>query len=558
MPYTKRIAIHGASGLKKALKYITNEEKTLQLSSGYGCSVLYGYEEMMKVQQEHHHPAGMENRTGYHIIQSFFEDDPVSPQQVHEMGLELVRTLYPDYQAVVSTHQDRFHLHNHIVLNSVNRKTGRKLEDKLKNKTEGLYGLRKASDEIAKRYGCKADPSAPIGRYRRKNYSGELFEEREESQTFRIIQRIKQGMDECTDCTELYKQMIQEGYRFNRNQKDELTIRKEGWKRAVNEKNFPEAYRQKELESFFQKKRSTASLEFLEDVPEGKTQLAREIESQCVQIGADLLIVNDYIHTQKMEEEAESMSGFVQSRYQEIQRHNFLARVVDCCNQNGLETRQDVCVRVMENNLEIQQLETKYRKKKKTLKDLEAKEDGSPAAMARLRKELNRLYAQIRYAKSQQSVLDELELRTRQETSFLKQILFEPEQIIARRGKQFLIQLSKNIRILIDEALTVWDHLKGIYKAFFLNERPEVVYYQNKRMKLTYDEMLHLANEAKEKEEKESELPSEKKNDRSFIQKDELPAQRRKRPVKSIINPGRSTAGNSNQLSIERMGLNER
>jgi hypothetical protein len=210
----------------------------------------------------------------------------------------------------------------------------------------------------------------------------------------------------------------------------------------------------------------------------------------------------------------------------------------------------------MENNLEIQQLETKYRKKKKTLKDLEAKVDGSPAAMARLRKELNRLYAQIRYAKSQQSVLNELELCTRQETSFLKQIWFEPGQIIAKRGKQFLIQLGKNIRILIDEALTVWDHITGIYKAFFLNERPEVVYYQNKRMTLTFDEMLHLANEAKE--EKNAELSSDKKNDRSFIHKDELPVQKRKRPVKSIINPGRSDVGNRELLSIERMGFDER
>ena len=55
--------------------------------------------------------------------------------------------------------------------------SGRKLEDRLANKIEGLYGLREASDRISLEYGCHVMKDfKPIGKYRRKDYSGKLQE----------------------------------------------------------------------------------------------------------------------------------------------------------------------------------------------------------------------------------------------------------------------------------------------------------------------------------------------------------------------------------------------
>ena len=66
---------------------------------------------------------------------------------MHQMGIELAKKLYLDFQVVVCTHVDHLHLHNHFCISAVNLK-GRKLEDRLSNPIEGLYGLRDVSDQV--------------------------------------------------------------------------------------------------------------------------------------------------------------------------------------------------------------------------------------------------------------------------------------------------------------------------------------------------------------------------------------------------------------------------
>lgn len=55
----------------------------------------------------------------YHIIQSFSPGE-ATPDQVHEIGCEFARRFLADrFECTVSTHLDKGHLHNHIVVNSV-------------------------------------------------------------------------------------------------------------------------------------------------------------------------------------------------------------------------------------------------------------------------------------------------------------------------------------------------------------------------------------------------------------------------------------------------------
>ena len=57
----------------------------------------------------------------YHIIQSFSPGE-ATPDQVHEIGCEFARRFLADrFECTVSTHLDKGHLHNHIVVNSVSR-----------------------------------------------------------------------------------------------------------------------------------------------------------------------------------------------------------------------------------------------------------------------------------------------------------------------------------------------------------------------------------------------------------------------------------------------------
>ena len=52
-----------------------------------------------------------------HLKHSFSPDEHVSAEQVHELGVMLTEAITGgDYKYVVSTHMDRHHLHNHIVI----------------------------------------------------------------------------------------------------------------------------------------------------------------------------------------------------------------------------------------------------------------------------------------------------------------------------------------------------------------------------------------------------------------------------------------------------------
>src|SRR5699024_12866059 len=63
----------------------------------------------------------------HHVIQSF-KPDEVTPEKANQVGLELSKKLAPNHEVAVYTHDDTNHVHNHIVINSVNFETGKKYQ----------------------------------------------------------------------------------------------------------------------------------------------------------------------------------------------------------------------------------------------------------------------------------------------------------------------------------------------------------------------------------------------------------------------------------------------
>ena len=85
-----------------------------------------------------------------HLKHSFSPDEHVNAEQVHEMGVMLAEAITGgDYKYVVSTHMDRHHLHNRIVICAANRRTGRKM--RLTRKSIDQW--RAISDELCRREG---------------------------------------------------------------------------------------------------------------------------------------------------------------------------------------------------------------------------------------------------------------------------------------------------------------------------------------------------------------------------------------------------------------------
>src|SRR5699024_8158367 len=83
-----------------------------------------------------------------HVIQSFKPDED-TPEKANQVGLELAEKLAPGHEVAVYTHDDTDHIHNHIVINSVNFETGKKYQAHGK---EAIEHARSMSDEVCKRH----------------------------------------------------------------------------------------------------------------------------------------------------------------------------------------------------------------------------------------------------------------------------------------------------------------------------------------------------------------------------------------------------------------------
>ena len=139
MAYTKVFAIRAR--LDDRIKYAVNGEKTelderivytadpektdtVRFVTTLNCrSAETAFAAMQKTKKIYKKMGGV---LGYHFIQSFAPGE-VTPEQAHEIGCEFARRLFgEDFEAVIGTHLDKAHPHNHIVVNSVSRTDGHK------------------------------------------------------------------------------------------------------------------------------------------------------------------------------------------------------------------------------------------------------------------------------------------------------------------------------------------------------------------------------------------------------------------------------------------------
>ena len=134
--------------LDVAIKYILNGDKTDDqiLTAYFNCDPGWAYRQMMDTKRDVGRTGG---RMAYHIIQSF-EPGEVTPELALEIAKEFVRENFPDYEAVVGTHIDKGHIHNHILINSVNSRTGKKAHFSERDYYERI---RARSDELCRKHG---------------------------------------------------------------------------------------------------------------------------------------------------------------------------------------------------------------------------------------------------------------------------------------------------------------------------------------------------------------------------------------------------------------------
>lgn len=197
MVVTKHFATHGKKYRRRLIKYILNPDKTdnLKLVSDFGMSNYLdfpSYEEMVEMynvnftnndklyesrnnRQEKH----QQNIHAHHLIQSFSPEDNLTPEAINRIGYETMMELTGGrFRFIVATHTDKDHVHNHILINAIDRNSDKKLIWNYALERN----LRMISDRISKMAGAKIIEK----RYSYRDYQ----KYRQSSHKFELKQRL--------------------------------------------------------------------------------------------------------------------------------------------------------------------------------------------------------------------------------------------------------------------------------------------------------------------------------------------------------------------------------
>ena len=116
--------------LHNLIDYTTNDIKTEKKCyvSTINCDEDNPLEDMINTKKRFNKNDGI---LAYHAYQSFKENE-VSPELAHKIGVRLATEMWGDrFEAVISTHLNTNHIHNHFVINSVSFIDGKKYYDSL-------------------------------------------------------------------------------------------------------------------------------------------------------------------------------------------------------------------------------------------------------------------------------------------------------------------------------------------------------------------------------------------------------------------------------------------
>lgn len=241
MAYVKRKPI--SSNLKKAINYIVNGEKTdaSTLVSGINCSICptVAVKEMELVKKRF---GKEDNILAFHFMQSFKPGEIKNPNLAHEIGIQFAEKFTnKEFKTIVATHIDKDHIHNHIIMNSVNSITGKKYH----SCTKELWHVRGISNEITKDFGLSV--ITPSEENRSKSYKewaetkkGTSWKANTKYDIDSVIKNVK-SFDEFIDAME------EKGYEVKYKNLKNISFKAPGQQRFTRGKTIGNAYTEESI-----------------------------------------------------------------------------------------------------------------------------------------------------------------------------------------------------------------------------------------------------------------------------------------------------------------------
>ena len=141
MATTRLIPLHKGKGrnfskaIRNVIGYVSNPKKTHhgELVTGFGCNPETADGEFLLMKREYIAQTGRlrgkDDVIAYHLRQSFVPGE-ITPEEANRIGCELAkRFTHGQHASVVATHEDRQHVHSHIIISAVNLDCDRKFRN---------------------------------------------------------------------------------------------------------------------------------------------------------------------------------------------------------------------------------------------------------------------------------------------------------------------------------------------------------------------------------------------------------------------------------------------
>ncbi|MGL5901716.1 MAG: relaxase/mobilization nuclease domain-containing protein [Cetobacterium sp.] len=184
------------TGSSKGLEDYLNKEKALKTGIDCDCDNWSSDFRLTKAIFDN-----LEGRQYKHFTQAFEKESGLSQEEIHKAGIDLVKMCkqFEGFQAVIITHNDKEHLHNHIVINSVNSETGKKF----RMSNSELKTLKKNMDKYLKQEFNLEPTKAKEGIVKTQDTKTHqaikrALESDYESFTLNLAKDIKKSLDEST------------------------------------------------------------------------------------------------------------------------------------------------------------------------------------------------------------------------------------------------------------------------------------------------------------------------------------------------------------------------
>ncbi|HIZ54573.1 MAG TPA: relaxase/mobilization nuclease domain-containing protein [Candidatus Enterococcus avicola] len=234
------------STTKVANKLVSYAEKRAVERGGVNCGADYAKTQFKATRQMWGKTDGIQ---AHHVIQSF-KPDEIDPKKANEIGMKLAEKIAPGYEVAVYTHADKKHIHNHIVINSVNPDTGKKYHA---HGTEELLKIRAASDEICLENDLSVvkEHNSPV---RYKLAEKALLEKGQISWKDEIRQAVSYAKVDVTSLTDLEKSLKKD---FNIEMKlrgNTISFKHPDQKRFIRGKSLGYPYEKEGIENEFTRK----------------------------------------------------------------------------------------------------------------------------------------------------------------------------------------------------------------------------------------------------------------------------------------------------------------